>query len=211
LKKRFPEYKLNLNQEFGRNFFNIGLQCQPDIHGYSMRGTDHSDLVFNASQEEINYDEQFSLLIHANNLGEYATRASLENLRRIRASISLPPGSGTPQLSGLRLEYFNHQSSEIVGQWKHNYEDTFDLSQDEQISSITIWSRRIQKAPQSHRIWQGIVKAIRIETTKQRSKTFGDGDTLLYSSMRHEYTAGTNETIVSETWRSSGVTTHAYL
>ncbi|KAF4765795.1 hypothetical protein HAV15_003177 [Penicillium sp. str.  len=90
--------------------------------------------------DQLRYDENFSHFIYNKSSANYQTYASLKDVRKIQTSTGI---QGQPRsrsrISGLKLEYHNHPSPGIVGQWMHQLDDGFELSQDEDIQSLTIW------------------------------------------------------------------------
>ncbi|EHA18623.1 hypothetical protein ASPNIDRAFT_129458, partial [Aspergillus niger ATCC 1015] len=74
------------------------------------------------------------------NPGNYQTYASLKGIRRIQASAGISGWSRPPNgICGLKLEYYNHPSPAIVGQWMNELKDGFDISPDEELQSVTVW------------------------------------------------------------------------
>ncbi|KGO47924.1 hypothetical protein PEXP_037990 [Penicillium expansum] len=90
--------------------------------------------------DQLQYDEKFSHFINSINPGNYQTYASLKNVRKIQVCTGIEGRSRSrSRISGLKLEYYNHPSPGIVGQWMHKLDDGFELSQGEDIQSLTIW------------------------------------------------------------------------
>ncbi|KAJ6139656.1 hypothetical protein N7471_006142 [Penicillium samsonianum] len=108
---------------------------------------------------------------------DYQTYASLKNVRKIQASTGIQGQSRSRScISGLKLEYHTHPSPGIVGQWMHQLDDGFELSQNEDVQSLTTWLIPMEFSSESPGMEIGQVAAIHIETTSSRSVTFRSPD-----------------------------------
>lgn len=123
----------------------------------------------------------------------YGTYASLIGVRRVQVSTRSSEESQLPSsICGLRFDYHDwYNSSTIIGQWM-NEGDAMDFSRDEEVRSVTIWMRMVDR--RSTNVGQGRVTAIKIDTTRNRSKTFLCGSS--NGCMRHHYQSGTHEYLV---------------
>ncbi|KGO74307.1 hypothetical protein PITC_019770 [Penicillium italicum] len=154
--------------------------------------------------DQLRYDKRFSHFIYSKGSGDYQTYASLKNVRRIQASTGIPGQSRSPsRISGLKLEYHNHPSPGIVGQWMHHLDDGFEISQDEDVQSLTIWLIPTGFSPESPGMEIGQVAAIKIETTRSRSVTFRAPDFQSISPQalqHHQYQADSDEKLTAISW-----------
>jgi hypothetical protein len=77
--------------------------------------------------------------------GFIQSRASLENIRRIRISLGTAGHSRTSEhISGLWLDYYGESRSEILGQWIHGVE-TWEFAQNEKVISVSLWSSKVEE------------------------------------------------------------------
>ncbi|OQE10215.1 hypothetical protein PENVUL_c004G08176 [Penicillium vulpinum] len=184
-------------------FKRIGIQSQecgkqpeiPDILDYECH---------QIPDDELRYDEKFSRFINSTNPGNYHTYASLKNIRRIQASTGIYGRSRSSNcISGLKFEYYNHPSPGIVGQWMHELNDGFELSEDEDIQSLTIWLVPTGFSTECQGIEVGQVAAIHIETTCSRSVTFRPPDFQSIPSQtlqHHQYQGDFDEKLTAISW-----------
>lgn len=152
---------------------------------------------------EIRYDEKFSHFINGSNSDSYQSYASLKGIRKIQASAGIS-GWSRPQsgISGLKLEYYNHPSPAIVGQWMNELEDCFDISPDEDIQSVTVWIAPLGYSSESPGLAVGQVAVIRFETTSARSVTFRSpySHTFPTGMIRNEYQRCFDEELTAISW-----------
>lgn len=159
---------------------------------------------YQVPDDQLRYDEKFSHFINNKSSANYQTYASRKNVRKIQTSTSI---QGQPRsrsrISGLKLEYHNHTSPGIVGQWMHQLDDGFELSQDEDIQSLTIWLIPTGFSSQSPGVEIGQVAAIYIETTRYRSVMFRPLDFKSTSSQplqHHQYQGDSEEKLTAISW-----------
>lgn len=122
--------------------------------------------------DQIRYEETFSCYIGNGRFKDYQTYATLRNVRKIQASKGIRGRSRSSDcISGLKIEYFDHPSPAVLGQWVEE-SDSFEFSRDEKVQSLTI--RLTPMGFNGHRpgMKLGQVAAIQIETTYSRSVTF---------------------------------------
>ncbi|PYH74879.1 F-box protein [Aspergillus vadensis CBS 113365] len=124
-------------------------------------------------------------------------------IRKIQASAGIT-GWSRPQngISGLKLEYYNHPSPAIVGQWMNGLEDGSDISPDEEIQSVTVWIAPLGYSSESPGLAVGQVAAIRFETTCARSVTFRSPYTHTFPTgmIRNEYQRCFDEELTAISW-----------
>ncbi|KAI2904008.1 hypothetical protein CBS63078_5839 [Aspergillus niger] len=157
---------------YGTQFIQLGIQSQlcdgPPTIPHIIDRECHR-----VPDNQIRYDEKFSHFINSTNPGNYQTYASLKGIRRIQASAGISGWSRPPNgICGLKLEYYNHPSPAIVGQWMNELKDGFDISPDEELQSVTVWITPLGFSAESPGLEVGQVAAIRFETTSARSVTF---------------------------------------
>ncbi|KAI2862954.1 hypothetical protein CBS12448_4367 [Aspergillus niger] len=157
---------------YGTQFIQLGIQSQlcdgPPTIPHIIDRECHR-----VPDNQIRYDEKFSHFINSTNPGNYQTYASLKGIRRIQASAGISGWSRPPNgICGLKLEYYNHPSPAIVGQWMNELKDGFDISPDEELQSVTVWITPLGFSAESPGLKVGQVAAIRFETTSARSVTF---------------------------------------
>ncbi|KAF3015672.1 hypothetical protein E8E15_000412 [Penicillium rubens] len=120
-------------------FIRVGIQSQqcgeqpmiPDVVNHECH---------QIPDDQLRYDEKFTHFIDSSKPGNYQTYASLKNVRKIQASMGIRGRSrSSNRISGLKLEYYDHPSPSIVGQWMNELDDGFELSPDEKVQSLTIW------------------------------------------------------------------------
>ncbi|KAJ5412979.1 hypothetical protein N7465_005284 [Penicillium sp. CMV-2018d] len=154
--------------------------------------------------DQLRYDKKFSHFIYSKKSDDYQTYASLKNVRKIQASTGIQGQSRSQnRISGLKLEYHNHPSPGIVGQWMHQLDDGFELSQDEDVQSLTIWLIPTGFSPQSPGMEIGQVAAIYIETTRSRGVMFRPPDFQSISSQalqHHQYQGDSDEKLTAISW-----------
>ncbi|RAK84621.1 hypothetical protein BO79DRAFT_202256 [Aspergillus costaricaensis CBS 115574] len=186
----------------GTHFIRVGIQSQfcdePSTIPHILDRECH--LV---PDDQIRYDEKFSHFINGSNSGNYQSYASLRGIRKIQASAGIT-GWSRPQngISGLKLEYYNHPSPAIVGQWMNGLEDGFDISPDEEIQSVTVWIAPLGYSSESPGLAVGQVAAIRFETTCARSVTFRSPHphTFPTGTIRNEYQRCFDEELTAISW-----------
>ncbi|KAJ5799778.1 uncharacterized protein N7518_001846 [Penicillium psychrosexuale] len=153
---------------------------------------------------QLRYDEKFSHFIYSRDSDDYQTYASLKNVRKIHASTGIQGQSRSrSRISGLKLEYYGHPSPGIVGQWMHQLDDGFELSQDEEVQSLTIWLVPVGFSSASPGLEIGQVAAIHIKTTSSRSVTFRPPDFQSISSQKlqcHQYQGDSDEKLTAISW-----------
>lgn len=154
--------------------------------------------------DQLQYDEKFSHFINSINPGNYQTYASLKNVRKIQACTGIQGRSRSrSRISGLKLEYYNHPSPGVVGQWMHQLDDGFELSQGEDVQSLTIRLAPTGLSLECRGMEIGQVAAIHIETTSSRSLTFRYPDFQSISSQtlqHHQYQAYSDEKLTAISW-----------
>ncbi|OJI85315.1 hypothetical protein ASPTUDRAFT_65238 [Aspergillus tubingensis CBS 134.48] len=187
---------------YGTRFIRVGIQSQfcdePSTIPHILDRECH--LV---PDNEIRYDEKFSHFINGSNSDSYQSYASLKGIRKIQASAGIS-GWSRPQsgISGLKLEYYNHPSPAIVGQWMNELEDCFDISPDEDIQSVTVWIAPLGYSSESPGLAVGQVAVIRFETTSARSVTFRSpySHTFPTGMIRNEYQRCFDEELTAISW-----------
>lgn len=154
-------------------------------------------------QDQLQYDVKFSQFIISSHAGNCQTYASLKNVRRIQASTGMEDLSRSiTRITGLKLEYYGHPSPGVVGQWMNPLDDSFELSPDEDIRSLTTWLTPIHPREELIVLEIGQVVAIHIETTLARSATFRPPgfDSLPSRKLQHQHRANTGETLTAISW-----------
>jgi hypothetical protein len=105
--------------------------------------------------------------------GFIQTRASLQNVRKIRVSKGASGHSrSSDYVTGLWLEYYNEDRSEIVGQWICEVE-SWELAKDEKILELSFWTsedRVLVEKPWHPSV--GRVVGIRMRTTASEFQIF---------------------------------------
>lgn len=152
---------------------------------------------------QLEYDEKFTHFIDSSNPGNYQTYASLKNVRKIQASMGIQGRSRSPShISGLRLEYYDHPSPGIVGQWMDELDDGFEISPDEKVKSLTIWLTPMGFSTECQGMETGQVTAIHIETTRSRRVTFHSPGfhTLPPRKLQDQYQSNTGEELAAISW-----------
>lgn len=132
--------------------------------------------------------------------------ALLKGMHRIQASTGLPQRSRSPcHISGLKFDYFDKWNLTIVGQWMDEF-DSFELTKDESIKGITIWMSKEGYSSQMAELARGKVVAIRVDTSRHRSKMFklSLSDVALDNCMLHQYQPNPQEDMVSQSYWSLG-------
>ncbi|PLB44841.1 hypothetical protein P170DRAFT_512974 [Aspergillus steynii IBT 23096] len=159
----------------GIQFASLGVLTQSLSGQVLPTSSPDSRMNHDLSPESAEGDNESSFMIKPVNA--FAPRkwvqsyASLKGVRRIQASIGLPGRSRSLYgISGLRVDYNDHRSSEIVGQWMHEHE-VFDLGENEKVVCLTVW-RAIEPWPSPMRGEKGHVMAVLIGTDHDRSKLF---------------------------------------
>ena len=155
-------------------------------------------------EDQLQYDEKFSHSTHSIGSDDYQTYASLKNVQKIQASTGVQGQSRSrSRISGMKLEYHNHPSPGIVGQWMHHLDDGFELSQDEDVQSLTIWLLPIGFSSQSPGMEIGQVAAVKIETTLSCSVTFRapDFQSISPQVLQHrQYQTDSDEKLTAISW-----------
>lgn len=124
---------------------------------------------------ETQYDRSsFSHFIDSSNPRNVQTYASLKNVRRLQASRGAMGRCRHPdRLSGLKIEYYDHPSPGVVGQWMEELEgDGFELSLGEKVELITIILAPVGRSRDCPGREMGQVSAIHIRTSHSRNVTF---------------------------------------
>ncbi|KAI9045251.1 F-box protein [Aspergillus affinis] len=154
-------------------------------------------------EDQLRYDEIFSHYIDSSNPGNYQTYASLKNVRKIQASVGIQGRSrSTNRISGLKLEYYDHPSPGIIGQWMDGLSGSFELSQDERVQSLTVWATPMGFSRECRRMEVGQVAAIQFETTCSRSVIFRSPDfhPLPPRKLQHQYQIDSDEEMAAISW-----------
>ncbi|KAJ0418622.1 hypothetical protein BJY00DRAFT_324786 [Aspergillus carlsbadensis] len=141
--------------------------------------------------DELHYDRHhFSHFIESSNPTNYQTYASLENVRKIRASTGLVGRSRSPsRITGLKFDYYNYPTPGVVGQWMDELDNGFELAAEEEVRLLTIGLTPVGTSRETRGMKVGQVALVHIETTRARSVTFQPPDfhTLPTELMRHQY------------------------
>ncbi|GLA27474.1 hypothetical protein AnigIFM63326_004683 [Aspergillus niger] len=188
---------------YGTQFIQLGIQSQfcdgPPTIPHIIDRECHQ-----VPDDQIRYDEKFSHFINSTNPGNYQTYASLKGIRKIQASAGISGWSRPPKgISGLKLEYYNHPSPAIVGQWMKELKDGFDISPNEEIQSVTVWITPLGFSAESPGLEVGQVAAIRFETTCARSVTFRSPHPHPFPAagmIRNEYQRCFDEDLTAISW-----------
>ncbi|KAJ6135525.1 hypothetical protein N7512_000685 [Penicillium capsulatum] len=127
--------------------------------------------------DQLRYDEMFSMFIISSMPGNYQTCASLKNVRRVQASRDIEGRSRSPRhISGLMIEYHDHPTPNVLGQGVDQLDDAFEISLGEEILSLSIWLAPVGFSVECRDIEIGQAAAIHIETTHARGVTFRSPD-----------------------------------
>mgnify|MGYP001104598098 CR=1 FL=1 len=188
-------------QQSKTRFIRIGLQSQQcDEQDTTPDSLDRE--CHQIPDDQLRYDMKFSHFIDSHNTSNYQTYASLKNVRKIQASTGIRGRQRPPDhISGLKLEYYNHPSPSVVGQWMNEF-DAFELSPDEEVRLLTIWLTPVGVSSE----WQGMevgqVAAIHIETTRSRSVTFRSPDfrSRTPKKLQHQYQSASDEKLTAISW-----------
>ncbi|KAJ5257439.1 hypothetical protein N7524_008995 [Penicillium chrysogenum] len=183
-------------------FIRVGIQSQqcgeqpmiPDVVNHECH---------QIPDDQLRYDEKFTHFIDSSKPGNYQTYASLKNVRKIQASMGIRGRSrSSNRISGLKLEYYDHPSPSIVGQWMNELDDGFELSPDEKVQSLTIWLTPMGSSTECQGMEIGQVTAIHIETTRSRSVTFHSPGfhSLPPQKLQHQYQSDTGEELTAISW-----------
>ena len=122
---------------------------------------------------QLQYDEKFAYFIDGARPDNYQTYASLINARKIQASTGINGRSRSAAcISGLKIDYFDHPTPAVLGQWMEEVDEAFELSPGEKIQALTIWLTPVGFSSESRGLELGQVTAIHIETSHSRSVTF---------------------------------------
>ena len=191
-------------KKYQNRFIRVGIQSQqcneqpitPDI-------LDHE--CHQIPEDQLQYDGKFSHFIDSINPGNYQTYASLKNVQKIQASTGIQGQSRSPNhISGLKLEYYNHPSPSTIGQWMNELDnnDGLELSQDEDVCSLSIWLTPMGVSTECPGLEVGQVAAIHIETTHSRSVTFRSPEfhTIPPQKLYHQYSSASDETLTAISW-----------
>ena len=145
-------------------------------------------------------EKLFAQFIHVDFVGEFRTYAFLQGVRRIQSSTGRAGKSRSPScITGLRFDYHNEcHFPTIIGQWMDEH-DSFHLSQGEAIDCFTVWLTKQGLNPDVQGLYNGVVVAIRIDTSYGRSKIFESWEEHmpLIECTQHEYRTTFHEKIVS--------------
>lgn len=122
---------------------------------------------------QLRYDEKFAYFIDGARPDNYQTYASLINTRKIQASTGIHGRSRSPAcISGLKIDYFDHPTPAVLGQWMEEVDEAFELSPGEKVQALSIWLTPVGFSSESRGLELGQVAAIHIETSHSRSVTF---------------------------------------
>lgn len=153
--------------------------------------------------EQLRYDERFAHFIDGSQRSNYQTYASLKDVRKIQASTGVQGRSrSSDRISGLKIEYYNHPSPGILGQWMNEQEECFELSPNEEVRALDIWLTPVGFSFEARSMAVLQVVAIRIETTHCRSVTFGSShlSTLPAGKQRHQYQSDSDGKLTAISW-----------
>ncbi|KAL3456632.1 hypothetical protein BJX64DRAFT_296528 [Aspergillus heterothallicus] len=124
--------------------------------------------------EQLRYDRKhFSRWVGSSNPSTYHTFAALKKVRKISASTGIEGQSRCAgRISGLKIDYYDHPSPGVVGQWMRELDDGFELSRDEHLRLLTLrlTPTGISREVRGLQLCQ--VVCVQIETTLGRSVTF---------------------------------------
>ncbi|CAG8920000.1 unnamed protein product [Penicillium salamii] len=165
---------ISMNQHFRTQFTRIGYQAQQNVEQSGLyQRTDIMDHdCHHVPRNQVLYDDAFSCYTGGGRLRDYQTYATLKNVRKIQASIDIEGLSRFSNcISGLKIEYFDHPSPAVLGQWSKE-SDSFELSRGEKVQSLTIRITTMGFNDERPGMKLGQVTAIQIETTHSRSMTF---------------------------------------
>ncbi|KAJ5172784.1 hypothetical protein N7492_005377 [Penicillium capsulatum] len=165
-----------LGPEFRDRFTRVGIQSQkcddqpmiPDVLDIECH---------HIPDDQLRYDEMFSMFIISSMPGNYQTCASLKNVRRVQASRDIEGRSRSPRhISGLMIEYHDHPTPNVLGQGVDQLDDAFEISLGEEILSLSIWLAPVGFSVECRDIEIGQAAAIHIETTHAREATWREAD-----------------------------------
>ncbi|CAG8192000.1 unnamed protein product [Penicillium salamii] len=163
-----------MNEGFRTRFTRIGYQAQQNVERFGpYQRTDIVDHdCHHVPRDQVLYEDTFSCYTGGGRFRDYQTYATLKNVRKIQASIDIGGLSRYSNcISGLKIEYFDHPSPAVLGQW-FKESDSFELSRGEKVQSLTIRLTPMGFNGERPGMKLGQVTAIQIETTYSRSMTF---------------------------------------
>ncbi|PYH94556.1 hypothetical protein BO71DRAFT_419279 [Aspergillus ellipticus CBS 707.79] len=184
------------------HFIQFGIQSQSC--GEQPATPDISDLEpHQIPDHEIQYDQKFAHFIDGARADNYQTYASLNNVRRIQASTGIQGRSrSSDRITGLKIDYYNHPSPNVVGQRMNELDDGFEISPDEEIQSLTIWMAPMGYSSECPGMQVAQVAAIHIVTTRSRSVTLRPPGlpSLPSQSPPHQYQSAFGERLTAISW-----------
>ncbi|KAI2845638.1 hypothetical protein CBS11852_1982 [Aspergillus niger] len=120
---------------------------------------------------------QYDLMLHHNSSEKndmkcYQTYASLKGVRTITASTGNTHYSRSRHwITGLKIEYYNHPSPNVVGQWiRPLHGEVLELDPGEEIKSITVWVGFDSFISQFPELSTGNIAAIWIDAGMHRAR-----------------------------------------
>ncbi|CRG87696.1 hypothetical protein PISL3812_04716 [Talaromyces islandicus] len=105
-------------------------------------------------------------------------------------------------VSVLKIEYYNHPTPNIIGQWVDELDAGFELSRNEEVHLLTIWLTPMSFSPATPRLKVGQVAAIHVETTLSRSVTFRSPGfySLPSRTLQNQYRSSSGEKLTALSW-----------
>jgi hypothetical protein len=128
--------------------------------------------------DKLRYDnDHFAELIGRGETTNHHTYASLKHVQKISASTDFEGGSRSSRhRCGLKFDYYNHPTPEVVGQWMRELEDGFEIGSDEDMRLLTICVKPVRNSADNPAMEPGQVVSVQIETTRARSVTIRSPD-----------------------------------
>ncbi|KAL3496308.1 hypothetical protein BJX62DRAFT_251134 [Aspergillus germanicus] len=121
-------------------------ECSKQAIAPQMLDHDH----YHIPPHELRYDhDHFAELIGHGDSTSHHTYASLKHVRKIN--------------------YYNHSTPEVVGQWMEELDDGFELASDENVRLLTICLKPVRNPTDNPAMEPGQVVSLHIETTRARS------------------------------------------
>ncbi|KAL4962081.1 F-box protein [Aspergillus stella-maris] len=194
----------------------VGIQTQkledapPSLAKESLNDGRHKNPA-----HQLQYDKDFfSYFIGPTQRDNLRTYTSIENVRKINASIGMLGRSRGPHLtSGLKIEYYDHPSPGAAGQWIHPFDDcaSLELSPGEEIELLNIYLTPASNVFELRNWDMGTVSAIHIRTNRCRSATFSPWNANTFDSalppqdvrqLQHQYQCDhrTGEKLTALSW-----------
>ncbi|KAL3441468.1 hypothetical protein BJX65DRAFT_313821 [Aspergillus insuetus] len=151
----------------------VGIQTQEcSKQPIAPQMLDHDYYHFPPNELRYDHDHFADLIGHGDSTSHH-TYASLKHIRRISASTGVDGGSRSSRhICGLKFDYYNHSTPEVVGQWMEEPDDGFELASDEDVRLLTIWLKPVRNSGDNPAMEPGQVVSVHIETTHARSVTF---------------------------------------